>query len=94
MVHTELISINQLGVSYIDLYLIHHPRLARPDIPTAWAEMEGLKNAGLVKSIGVSNFGVEELQTLLQSAKIIPAVNQVGALLPLHDLFTDRYLRR
>ena len=39
----------QLGVNYIDLYLIHSPRLAIPDIPTAWSEMEGLKNAGLVK---------------------------------------------
>lgn len=36
---------------YIDLYLIHSPRLAVPDIPTIWAEMEGLKNAGLVKYV-------------------------------------------
>lgn len=39
----------QLGVSYVDLYLIHHPRLAQPDIPTAWAQMEKLKEQGLVK---------------------------------------------
>jgi diketogulonate reductase-like aldo/keto reductase len=43
--------IGQLGVQYIDLYLIHHPRLAVPDIPTAWKKMEGLKNHGLVKYI-------------------------------------------
>ncbi|KAF9479131.1 Aldo/keto reductase [Pholiota conissans] len=70
-------SLKNLGVHYIDLYLIHHPRLAVPDIPTAWAEMEGLKNAGLVKSIGVSNFSVEDTKTLLKSAKIPPAVNQI-----------------
>ncbi|CAA7270314.1 unnamed protein product [Cyclocybe aegerita] len=70
-------SLSNLGVQYIDLYLIHHPRLAVPDIPTAWAELEGLKNAGLVKSIGISNFGIKETQILLASAKIKPAVNQI-----------------
>jgi len=39
----------KLGVEYVDLYLIHHPRLAQPDIPTAWAEMEAIKRAGLAK---------------------------------------------
>jgi diketogulonate reductase-like aldo/keto reductase len=39
----------QLGVEYVDLYLIHHPRLAQPDIPTAWAKMEAIKRAGLAK---------------------------------------------
>ncbi|KAI9064721.1 Aldo/keto reductase [Trametes sanguinea] len=70
-------SLKFLGVDYVDLYLIHHPRLAQPDIPTAWAQMEKLKKEGLVKSIGVSNFGVSELQTLLASANIKPAANQI-----------------
>ncbi|KAF5391006.1 hypothetical protein D9757_004061 [Collybiopsis confluens] len=70
-------SLNNLGVSYVDLYLIHHPSLARPDIPTAWKEMEELKLKGLVKSIGVSNFGVDDLARLLASAKIPPAANQI-----------------
>jgi len=70
-------SLKNLGVSYVDLYLIHHPRLAQPDIPTAWAEMEKLKEQGLVKSIGVSNFGVAELSILLASAKVKPAANQI-----------------
>ncbi|CDO73354.1 hypothetical protein BN946_scf185008.g117 [Trametes cinnabarina] len=69
-------SLKFLGVDYVDLYLIHHPRLAQPDIPTAWAKMEKLKKDGLVKSIGVSNFGVAELQTLLASAQIKPVANQ------------------
>ncbi|OBZ78216.1 NADPH-dependent conjugated polyketone reductase C1 [Grifola frondosa] len=70
-------SLNNLGVKYVDLYLIHSPRLAQPDIPTAWAKMEKLKSDGLAKSIGVSNFGVEELQTLLASAKVKPVANQI-----------------
>jgi diketogulonate reductase-like aldo/keto reductase len=44
-----LIRYIQLGVEYVDLYLIHHPNLARPDIPTAWGEMEAIKRAGLAK---------------------------------------------
>ncbi|EIM83762.1 Aldo/keto reductase [Stereum hirsutum FP-91666 SS1] len=70
-------SLKNLGVSYVDLYLIHHPRLATPDIPTAWAKMEKLKSDGLAKSIGISNFGVAELETLLASAKVKPAANQI-----------------
>lgn len=70
-------SLKNLGVEYVDLYLIHHPSLALPDIPTAWAEMEAIKRAGLAKSIGVSNFGIDDLTILLASAKIKPAANQI-----------------
>ncbi|KAJ3739059.1 Aldo/keto reductase [Lentinula detonsa] len=70
-------SLENLGVSYVDLYLIHHPRLAVPDIPSAWKEMEKLVEQGVVKSIGVSNFGVNDLAVLLASSKIPPAVNQI-----------------
>lgn len=70
-------SLKNLGVEYVDLYLIHSPRVARPDIPTAWAKMEDIKKAGLAKSIGVSNFGIDELEILLASAKIKPAANQI-----------------
>jgi len=41
-----------------------------------WEAMEKLVADGLVKSIGVSNFTIENLQSLLKTAKIIPAVNQ------------------
>ncbi|KAH8996368.1 Aldo/keto reductase [Lactarius akahatsu] len=42
-------SLKNLGVEYVDLYLIHFPSLAQPDIPTAWAKMEAIKKAGLAK---------------------------------------------
>ncbi|THH01729.1 hypothetical protein EW145_g6862 [Phellinidium pouzarii] len=71
------LSRSDLGVSYVDLYLIHSPRLANPDIPTVWAQMEKVKSDGLAKSIGISNFGVAETEVLLASAKIKPAVNQI-----------------
>jgi len=97
-------SLKNLGVTYIDLYLIHHPRLAVPDIPTAWKKMEDLKNKGFVKSIGISNFNVREIEILLASAKIKPAVNQIlfhpyvyAQQLPIleigaaHDIVTEAY---
>jgi hypothetical protein len=43
-------SLKNLGTSYVDLYLIHSPRLARPDIKTVWAQMEAVKAAGCVAS--------------------------------------------
>jgi len=66
-----------LGVDYVDLYLIHGPDLAVPDIPTIWKKMEKIKTDGLARSIGVSNFNAQELHTLLASASIKPVVNQI-----------------
>lgn len=56
----------------------------------AWAEMEALKEAGLTKSIGVSNFLPVHLDTILQTAKILPSINQIEfhAYLQRPDLLT------
>jgi len=70
-------SLEKLGIDYIDLYLIHHPRLCQGDIPGTWKAMEQLKKAGYVKSIGVSNFSVSDLKELVASCTIKPVVNQI-----------------
>jgi len=70
-------SLKNLGLTYVDLYLIHHPRLGKPDIPTVWKEFEKIKEDGHAKSIGVSNFNVADLTILINSAKVVPAVNQI-----------------
>ncbi|CDZ97194.1 Aldo/keto reductase family proteins [Phaffia rhodozyma] len=72
-------SLAKLGVDYLDLYLIHFPSAAESagGIAKVWKEFELLKAEGLVKSIGVSNFGVKELTELLLIAKTKPAVNQI-----------------
>ncbi|KAF7312880.1 Aldo-keto reductase [Mycena kentingensis (nom. inval.)] len=70
-------SLANLGIGYVDLYLIHGPELVYPDIPGAWREMEELHAYGLARSIGVSNFEIKDLATLLTSAKIKPVVNQI-----------------
>jgi len=69
-------SLEKLGLSYVDLYLIHSPRLVRPEILQGWEEMQDIHKQGLAKSIGVSNFLISDLQEL-ESAAITPAVNQI-----------------
>mmetsp|Transcript_33914 Transcript_33914/g.85837 ORF Transcript_33914/g.85837 Transcript_33914/m.85837 type:complete len:328 (-) Transcript_33914:297-1280(-) len=74
-----------LGLEWLDLYLIHWPSSAvpgptvTPPLIDTWRAMEGLVDKGLVRSIGVSNFSAPKLQGLLDQARIKPAVNQVEA---------------
>ncbi|MDR1341086.1 MAG: aldo/keto reductase [Prevotellaceae bacterium] len=73
-------SLKNLGLDYLDLYLIHWPANkadgAKINSDT-WRAFEKLHRDGLVKSIGVSNFLEHHLRSLLDGAKIIPAVNQI-----------------
>ncbi|KAH9476064.1 NAD/NADP-dependent indole-3-acetaldehyde reductase [Psilocybe cubensis] len=69
-------SLKELNISYIDLYLIHGAELC-DDIPSCWKEMEKIKDSGLAKSIGVSNFEVADLEQLFTVSKYTPTVNQI-----------------
>eukprot|EP00800_Vazella_pourtalesii_P020613 TRINITY_DN7351_c0_g2_i1.p1 TRINITY_DN7351_c0_g2~~TRINITY_DN7351_c0_g2_i1.p1 ORF type:complete len:285 (+),score=68.70 TRINITY_DN7351_c0_g2_i1:33-887(+) len=69
-------SLHQLGVEYIDLYLIHSPHCGK--IVDTWRALLSLKAKGLVRSIGVSNFGVHHLKALQSSFPTdLPSVNQL-----------------
>ncbi|KAG6864526.1 hypothetical protein C0991_008927 [Blastosporella zonata] len=66
-----------LGLKFVDLYLIHHPRLIEHDVEGSWRDFEKIKEDGLARSIGVSNFKLMQLQVIIKVAKIKPAVNQI-----------------
>jgi len=70
-------SLTKLGLKTLDLYLIHFPTSVEKDYEGSWKEFEKIKEDGLAKSIGVSNFKLEQLQTIVKTAKIKPAVNQI-----------------
>jgi diketogulonate reductase-like aldo/keto reductase len=75
-------SLKKLQVDHVDLYLIHAPYFAdegknAKKLQDAWAAMERLKEAGLTKSIGVSNYLVPHLEATLATAKIVPSINQI-----------------
>ena len=55
----------QLGVNYVDLYLIHSPRLALPDIATSWKQMEKLKADGFAKCaiLHLYRFGIDAIRS-------------------------------
>lgn len=67
-------SLEKLQTTYIDLYLIHWPK---GDLSVqTWRAMEELYEKGLIRAIGVSNFHVHHLQSLMEQARIRPMVNQ------------------
>jgi len=82
-------SLKSLGVDYVDLYLMHWPCSTDPNdlkkhLPDwnfvkTWEELQKLPASGRVKNIGVSNFGIKNLEILLNdpTCKIVPAVNQI-----------------
>lgn len=110
-------SLSDLGLDYLDLYLVHfpiaqkyvpfdlryppewitdpgadNPKVELADVPVSetWGAMEGLVDAGLVKNIGVCNFGTAGLRDIQSYAKIQPSVLQVE----LHPYLTQEKLIR
>jgi len=110
-------TLRDLGVDYLDLYLIHFPialeyvppevryppqwlsspadavpamKPVKVPIAETWRAMEGLVRAGLVRNIGVCNFGCSLLRDLLSYAEIRPGVLQVE----LHPYLTQEKLLR
>ncbi|QSS54309.1 NADPH-dependent alpha-keto amide reductase [Histoplasma capsulatum var. duboisii H88] len=60
-------------------YPIHSPFVVKSDkdLQGVWAETENAKESGKARSIGVSNFRQRELEAVLKTARIIPAINQI-----------------
>lgn len=81
-------SMDELGVNYVDLYLIHWP--VEETYLKYWKELEGLYREGLVKAIGVSNCKIHHLEEIKKVARIMPMVDEVE----LHPLLTEQKLRK
>ena len=71
------VSLEKLGLDYVDLYLIHWPLPARDRYVDTYKAFEKLHADGRVRAIGVSNFLPEHLQRLIAQTSVIPAVNQI-----------------
>ncbi|MGW2723540.1 aldo/keto reductase [Streptomyces sp. NPDC001492] len=80
---------SRLGVEYVDLYLIHWPLPRVGQYVDSWRAMIKLREEGLVRSIGVSNFTVEHIERLEKETGVLPSVNQIE----LHPFFPQDELR-
>lgn len=69
-------SLDRLGLTYLDLYLIHWPKTYAL-AAESWKAFEEMYTAGLLKAIGVSNFTFHHLEHLFETSTILPMVNQV-----------------
>jgi diketogulonate reductase-like aldo/keto reductase len=71
-------SVEEIGLGYVDLFLIHTPDISREGREECWRALERLMKEGLTKSIGVSNYGAKHIREMKKYAKIYPpAVNQI-----------------
>lgn len=70
-----------MGLSYVDLYLVHTPRLFAGKIREGWQSIIELHRSGQAKAIGVSNFTIDDMKELLEKGEkrpeIEPAANQI-----------------
>ncbi len=82
-------SLERLGTGHVDLYLIHWPRPDAGLFLETWRAFERIREEGGARSIGVSNFRVEDLERLEAEAEQRPTVNQIE----LHPRFQQAELR-
>ena len=77
-------SLSNLGLDYVDLYLVHWP--VKGKLVSTWQAMEQIFHSGRARSIGLSNHLVHHMEELLREAAIMPAVNQME----LHPYLTQK----
>ena len=76
-------TLKDLGLDYVDLYMIHWPAVAKnyenwQEVNAeTWRAMEEIYRSGKARAIGVSNFLLQHLEPLLKTAEIVPMVNQI-----------------
>lgn len=77
------LTMSNLGLDYLDLYLIHWPNPVqfrstwKKAMQDTWKAFEELYEAGKIRAIGISNFMPHHIEALMETAKIKPMVNQL-----------------
>jgi 2,5-diketo-D-gluconate reductase A len=69
-------SLRALGTDYIDLWLVHWPPGGRAR-PQTWRELLAIRDQGLARAVGVSNYSISQLDELIDTTGQAPAVNQI-----------------
>jgi 2,5-diketo-D-gluconate reductase A len=82
-------SLGRLGMDYVDLYLIHWPVPSQDRFVETWRAFERIHGEGRARTIGVSNFRIDDLQRLEDETETRPTVNQIE----LHPNMQQRELR-
>jgi diketogulonate reductase-like aldo/keto reductase len=83
-------SLDRLGLEYLDVHLIHWPNPEREKYHEAWRALVQLRDDGLVRSPGVSNFTQEHLARVIDETGVRPVLNQIE----LHPYFPQEEMRR
>jgi 2,5-diketo-D-gluconate reductase A len=83
-------SLKRLGLDHVDLYLIHWPVPIKDRFVDTWRAFERIYEEEAARTIGVSNFRVEDLERLEVETDTRPTVNQIE----LHPGFQQAQLRR
>jgi diketogulonate reductase-like aldo/keto reductase len=69
-------SLKALGTDYVDLWLVHWPPRGRNLVPL-WRDFLAVRDDGLARAVGVSNYSVGQMDDLLEATGERPAVNQI-----------------
>jgi diketogulonate reductase-like aldo/keto reductase len=83
-------TLSNLGLEHIGVYLIHWPAPEKDLYVETWRAMIELREAGKIRTIGVSNFDERQLDRLIAETGVAPALNQV----PLHVFHQQEALRK
>ena len=82
-------SMADLGLDYLDLYLIHWPCPEKGLTVETWQALVELQRQGRVRSIGVSNFRDVDIEAVVEATGVVPALNQIE----LHPYFAQAAAR-
>lgn len=87
-----LISLEKLGLDYVDLYLVHWPSPSNALNQATWRGMEEVYDQKLARAIGVSNFKIHHIDALMKTARIKPMADQIELHPGLYQLPMQKYL--